>query len=740
MKTIIQPIRIRSGNFFNLLLILLFAIIGNPVTVFALGPISSVYSPARQRSEVFFKGNDGVLHHYYEENGTWQHDGTTFSGFPVADQISAIYAPQRSHTEVFYQGTDGLLHYWYKEEGSWQHDGTTFRGFPVGGEISAIYAPQRSHAEVFYEDTDGLLHYWYLGVGGWQHDGTTFQGVPVGGAISAIFAPQRNHAEVFYKGTDSRLHYWFVDGGWRHDGTTFSGIPVGGDISAIYAPQRKHAEVFYKGTDEMLYGKLHYWYVEGGVWRHGCFDDGVSYNAFSKPSFVDGDISATFATQRNHAEVFYEGEDNIIYYWYVDGGAWKRGYFNEMAVGGAISATFATQRSHSEFFYIGRDDLLHYYYVEGGAWGHDWTTFNGGATPKVAPNVKTRQGLSLLEWAKIERDDGCSFVFLEGSPLSYLENVFPEACSQHDICYSTTGGTKEECDNEFRDYMLQLCNKRPDEPLCDINAIAAFSAVSAGGQHGWEAGQKWKNEIVKAYTVKLTVKVKTGDVENAGTNANVNIRFFFSNGFYTDWRTLDKFNHDDFERNGEDTFTIYPELMYGNMYVTLESQGIELNSIDAIEIKHDNSGERAGWFVDYVMVNGYIASFGRWLEDGQLSAKVKCSGNPYRYRIELITSHIDNAGTDADVLINLIGDKGETEWKYLDSPEDDFERGKGGAYEFLAPDIGIPIEVRVKLEGKDDHWHLNSMTVKCLDTGFSRWVGWDTWFEDGGGYKSRSLR
>lgn len=544
MKKIIQPIRIRSGNFFNLLLILLFAIIGNPVPGNALGPISSVYSPARQHSEVFLKGNDGVLHHYYVENGTWQHDGTTFSGFPVADHISAIYAPQRSHTEVFYQGTDGLLHYWYKEGGSWQHDGTTFRGFPVGGKISAIYAPQRSHAEVFYKGTDGLLHYWY------------------------------------------------VEGGaWRHDGTTFQGVPVGGDISAIYAPQRKHAEVFYKGTDEMLHGKLQYWYVEGGAWRHGCFGDDVSYNKFSTSFFVGGDISATFATQRNHAEVFYAGEDNIIYYWYVESGAWKRGYFHEMAVDGDISATFASQRSHSEFFYIGRDGLLHYYYVDGGAWGHDGTTFKGSPPSNVlpAPNVLPADGTlfpgqglispnglfqavmephgnfkvyyngytvwethtagndgaalvmhqegllvlykngkpiwdsgnskggkgcilvlensgrlivcqqntpegTLVFWAtpeapenlceiiaRWERTDGCSVPFPE--KVTPYARLFESACNDHDICYSTTDNGKNYCDKELLNDMRCACEDEYSGPLrslCYIAAQAYYEAVQNG--------------------------------------------------------------------------------------------------------------------------------------------------------------------------------------------------------------------------------------------------------------------
>ena len=46
-------------------------------------------------------------------------------------------------------------------------------------------------------------------------------------------------------------------------------------------------------------------------------------------------------------------------------------------VAGAITAVFAPQRNHSEVFFQGDDGYLHYFYVPvvGGGWTHDGGSF-----------------------------------------------------------------------------------------------------------------------------------------------------------------------------------------------------------------------------------------------------------------------------------------------------------------------------------------------------------------------------
>ncbi|MFZ4860462.1 MAG: hypothetical protein ACOYL3_29235 [Desulfuromonadaceae bacterium] len=146
------------------------------------------------------------------------------------------------------------------------------------------------------------------------------------------------------------------------------------NISADYAPQRQHSEMFIRGED----GYLNYYYFENNSWKH----DGESFKAAK----VDGSITAVFAPQRNHTEVFFKGDDGYLQYYYVpEGGGWTHDgvSFKAAKVAGAISAVFAPQRHHSEVFFQGDDGYPHYFFVPlGGGWTHqgiaNQNIFSGG--------------------------------------------------------------------------------------------------------------------------------------------------------------------------------------------------------------------------------------------------------------------------------------------------------------------------------------------------------------------------
>ncbi|MFI1162462.1 PLAT/LH2 domain-containing protein [Streptomyces sp. NPDC020801] len=81
------------------------------------------------------------------------------------------------------------------------------------------------------------------------------------------------------------------------------------------------------------------------------------------------------------------------------------------------------------------------------------------------------------------------------------------------------------------------------------------------------------------------ITVHTGDVDGAGTDANVYITIYGSNGS-SDELQLDS-GRDDFERNGADMFTH-----------TLK----DLGDLYRVRIRHDNSGSRPGWFLDRISI------------------------------------------------------------------------------------------------------------------------------------------
>lgn len=86
--------------------------------------------------------------------------------------------------------------------------------------------------------------------------------------------------------------------------------------------------------------------------------------------------------------------------------------------------------------------------------------------------------------------------------------------------------------------------------------------------------------------MQYEIKVYTGDVSGAGTDANVLINLFGENGD-TGKRPLSKKLRDLFERNQVDDFKI---------------EALDLGPLTKLQIEHDNKGFKAGWFLEKVVV------------------------------------------------------------------------------------------------------------------------------------------
>ena len=89
--------------------------------------------------------------------------------------------------------------------------------------------------------------------------------------------------------------------------------------------------------------------------------------------------------------------------------------------------------------------------------------------------------------------------------------------------------------------------------------------------------------------ISYHVSVKTGDVSNAGTDANVHLKIFGSNG---DTGVM-KLKHSDntmnkFEKGRVDLFNLEQE---------------DIGKIERIRIGHDGKGVGSGWFLDYVQID-----------------------------------------------------------------------------------------------------------------------------------------
>lgn len=95
---------------------------------------------------------------------------------------------------------------------------------------------------------------------------------------------------------------------------------------------------------------------------------------------------------------------------------------------------------------------------------------------------------------------------------------------------------------------------------------------------------------------KFKIDITTGDVDYAGTDANVYITLFGDRASSSE-TYLDTPGHDDFERGKTDTFNIF--------------SAQNLGDITAIRVRHDNSGSASGWFLERVVVTNQDTGM-RW--------------------------------------------------------------------------------------------------------------------------------
>ncbi|XP_029778617.1 lipoxygenase homology domain-containing protein 1 isoform X1 [Suricata suricatta] len=256
------------------------------------------------------------------------------------------------------------------------------------------------------------------------------------------------------------------------------------------------------------------------------------------------------------------------------------------------------------------------------------------------------------------------------------------------------------------------------------------------------------------------VQVITGNVPKAGTDANVYLTIYGEEYGDTGERPLkrsDKFNK--FEQGQTDTFTVY---------------AIDLGALTKIRIRHDNSGNRPGWFLDRVDITDmnneitYYFPCQRWLaveeDDGQLSRELLPVDESYvlppsedeegggggdshpldslaleqkdkstTFSVTVKTGDKKNAGTDANVFITLFGTQDNTGMTLLKSSKtnsDKFERDSIEIFTVETLDLGDLWKVRIGHDntGKAPGWFVDWVEVdapslgKCMTFPCGRWL------------------
>uniref|UniRef100_A0A803Y1H7 Lipoxygenase homology PLAT domains 1 n=1 Tax=Meleagris gallopavo TaxID=9103 RepID=A0A803Y1H7_MELGA len=209
----------------------------------------------------------------------------------------------------------------------------------------------------------------------------------------------------------------------------------------------------------------------------------------------------------------------------------------------------------------------------------------------------------------------------------------------------------------------------------------------------------------------------TGDVRGAGTDANVFVTLFGEFGITPKTHLTSK-SSTAFERSKTDVFRVKTN---------------NVGQIKKIRIEHDNTGLNAGWFLDRVIVTDmnrphlrFYFPCNNWLSkedgDGLYVRDLIGSLNPMdvpkinKYVVRVFTGEVSGSGTDADVFINIFGEKGDTGVRKLDNDKDNFEKGAEDKFTLDAPNLGRLRKINIghNNKGGSAGWFLAKVIIEDI--------------------------
>lgn len=218
-----------------------------------------------------------------------------------------------------------------------------------------------------------------------------------------------------------------------------------------------------------------------------------------------------------------------------------------------------------------------------------------------------------------------------------------------------------------------------------------------------------KKKFSKKIEYKITIV--TSQIKGAGTDANVSICLYGQKAF-THPIPLTSTLHD-FERGKVDEFRVQTE---------------DLGILEWIEVGHDNTSANPSWhlaevFVENITLNlVWIFSINQWFDINIGDGLIRRNFWPRKpeelidmqhYKILIFTSNIKGAGTNANILVQLIGDQGVSEQKKIIPSFDAFEKGSCDEFMIDTMNIGALVKLRIGHDNSclNPSWHLDRVEV-----------------------------
>nr|XP_025128908.1 lipoxygenase homology domain-containing protein 1-like [Bubalus bubalis] len=228
---------------------------------------------------------------------------------------------------------------------------------------------------------------------------------------------------------------------------------------------------------------------------------------------------------------------------------------------------------------------------------------------------------------------------------------------------------------------------------------------------------------------KYEVKVYTGDVLGAGTDADVFINIFGEYGD-TGERRLEN-EKDNFEKGAEDKFML---------------DAPDLGQLMKINVGHNNKGASAGWFLSKVVIEDignkrkYDFPLNRWLaldeDDGKIQRDILVGGaetTAISYVVTVFTGDVRGAGTKSKIYLVMYGARGNKNSGKIFLEGGVFDRGRTDIFNIELAVLLSPLS-RVSIGhsnvGVNRGWYCEKVVILCPFTGIQQTFPCSNWLDE----------
>ena len=269
-------------------------------------------------------------------------------------------------------------------------------------------------------------------------------------------------------------------------------------------------------------------------------------------------------------------------------------------------------------------------------------------------------------------------------------------------------------------------------------------AVQSGGKT-FIINQWINDRAVKTYagtaqdSGQYRFTVTTGNATGAGTDANIYVKLVGSKGESAEREISELYNGNAFEKGTTHTVT-----------ATFDKN---IGQIQQLKLRSDRSGVGADWLVDVIKAepvwNNKVQSGAKtfrmkeWITDQSWHTFSVDANAIVQYKMSVKTTNKWLAGTDSNIYVKLVGEKGTTNERQLNEliSGNAFERGNTDTLNVTFDNaVGNlkQLQLRSDMKWGGADWHLSSIKVQPMLNGsaygsaktfyFNRWIDTKSWY------------